>query len=181
MFNINKTEEEPVPQTMRSKNSGQTCESKYCPVGSNEDTLLVPSDPILIDKSRYYAPVRKMEHVVNPDDVYRSEIRNRYQKNIVAGGAEASKIKLIIVLQKLQEMGVEYSLLSQYFQDSFKKETRAGNIDVIESILVFDKTELLDSNDCYARALAGIKKTRTTDYSIVAETINGLVDILKMF
>lgn len=86
-----------------------------------------------------------------------------------------TKIQLILVLQKLQSIGVNYSLLSQFFNSVL------GQDGFFPSILVFDDQTLKDSNSCYASALAAINKTRTTDYYPLNDAVQGLLNIVAVF
>lgn len=164
--------------------------------------------PKKIPKQLYYPPANTTEPpVMKLDSVDRSSLihnrlmrqkldeqrakeedslRRPYQKIVVAGGIgqqEASKIKLILALEKLRDMGIEYELISQYFEKCFKSYQTNQSMDftLIESFLVFDKNDLRDSATCYAMALSSIRKTKTTNYGVISDIIDGLADIVKTF
>ena len=51
----------------------------------------------------------------------------------------------------------------------------------LEEILVYDRAELKNSNQCYSTAITLVKKTSYTDYSVVQDIIKGLTEIIKDF
>lgn len=97
---------------------------------------------------------------------------------------EMSKIKLIIALEKLKNIGVEYSLVSAYFKSSFEKlykrysQYRTLAMTLTE-MLVFDKEELKDDAACYIKAFGRIKACSYTDFSIITYIVDGIASTVS--
>lgn len=190
-----------------SKNTEDACTSKFCPVNSSTGQgTVIAADPRhnRIDKRATPAQYEPVNADTNPEklvpydptavarnralrqqlDLMRQQeeesIRNRYQKNIVVGGApEATKIKLLLTLQKFQQIGINYRMISQYFEQSLKKLPQTGDVAIISSFLIFEKPDLVDSNACYTAAMAGINKTTTTNYAGLVDAVDGLAGIIN--
>jgi|SRR5579885_633676 len=100
------------------------------------------------------------------------------------GTSGLTKMKLIMSLTKLQAMGVDYSLLSQYFDATIGPTSSLDMNSVavfLQSVLIFDRDTLQNSGQCYSTALAAISKTQTTDYSSISDIVDGLVSIITAF
>lgn len=184
---------------MKAKNADAVCQAKYCPVNNNLPTVNIkhreqqPVNPKNDQIVKYdgvngweaqidQATVMRNRQLRRIMDQQRQAVRDQYNKQMVAGPAEATKIRLIMTLQKFQTLGIEYSLLNQYFTDCFKTTNSSmdyGTETVISSMLVFDKLDLVDSNACYTAALASIRKTQTTNFAPVISVVDGLTSILK--
>jgi len=119
---------------------------------------------------------------------YRSTANNGSNSNAGRIQAETSvngattKIRLVLTLQKLNSMSVPYSMVSQYF-DSMLKElgpnhSNTNNSMFFQSILVFDRDTLKDSNACYNNAINSIRSTQSTDYSLLTDIVDGLSSIV---
>lgn len=139
---------------------------------------LIPFDPDQVARNRALRQQKDLQRQQEQD-----AIRNRYQMNIVVqGAAEATKIRLLLTLKKFQEIGIAYKMVSDYFGMCFKRMSPNGYVSgdaaIIGSFLVFEKSDLVDSNACYASAIAGINKTTTTDYSSLADAVGGLSSII---
>jgi len=189
-----------------AKNTDDACVAKFCPVNSstgpaetvpanpqhvqikkratpaqydpaNADPVaqkLIPYDPEAVARNR--ALRRQMDLQRQQDE---ASLRNRYQTNIVVQGAPAAtKIKLLLTLQKFKSIGIDYKMISQYFGDSVKQLPQTGDVAVISSFLVFEKVDLADSNGCYDAAIAGLNKTTTTNYAAFASVVDGLSEII---
>jgi len=182
---------------MKPKNADTVCKAKYCPVNDNLPTVKIQhiergtniksGEVITYDGANGWeaqidqADVLRNRQLRKIMDQQRQAVRDQYNKQIVAGPAEATKIRLIMTLQKFQTLGIEYALLNQYFVDCFKlnSSTDYGTETVISSMLVFDKSDLVDSSLCYKTAIENVKKTRTTSFAPVISVIEGLTSILK--
>lgn len=111
-----------------------------------------------------------------------SVMGNGITAHTTAGGA-ATKIRLILTLHKLNSMSVPYSMVSQFFEYSLGGDgNRAGstnNMMIFQSMLVFDKDTLKDSNACYNSAINAIQRTQSTDYSPLTDLVAALSEITK--
>jgi hypothetical protein len=117
---------------------------------------------------------------------YKKERRMMVDANTPTAPSQQSgltKMQLIMALTKLQAMGVTYSLISQYFNSALNVSASNGMSAALflQSVLVFDQDTLANSTQCYTSALAAVNKTQTTDYSSIADVVNGLVGIVKAF
>lgn len=92
-------------------------------------------------------------------------------------GGMATKIRLIITLQKLNTMGVPYALVSQFFQQGLG-QANTNSLMFFQSMLVYDNDTLKDSTGCYASTLSAIQKTQSTDYSPLADLTSALSSII---
>ena len=97
------------------------------------------------------------------------------------GNQEASKLRLLITLQKLQAMSVTYTYVSDYFTNCLKGMSQTGDIAIISSILIFDKYDLVNSDTCYTTAITAIGKTTTTNFGVIYDAIESLSLIVKDF
>lgn len=141
------------------------------PSDGGDYAILQQGDPATIARNRELRKQKELEKRRQED-----EIRNRYQKNIVTGVPEQAKVRLIIVLRGYQNLGIDYSVVSSYFDDCFKPFEKAGNFDLdpIKDFLVFDKNALKDSASCYATALAGVQASRSNVFAPIVDIIEGL-------
>jgi len=150
------------------------------PTDSNDSYQIVrPIDPNNIDRNRQLRKQRNEQRMKEQAD-----IRNKYQnKNPVGGPADIIKLKLQVTLKKYQGLQIDYSMVSDYFDNSFKAIEKTGNwdLDTLRDILVFDKATLTDSSACYARALLGVQKVRSITLQSIADIIEGLVETIKSF
>jgi len=117
---------------------------------------------------------------------WKKERRMIMDANTLAAPSQQSgltKMQLVMALTKLQTMGVSYSLISQYFNSALNVSASNGISAALflQSVLVFDNDTLANSTQCYTSALAAVNKTQTTDYSSIADVVNGLVGIVKAF
>lgn len=196
---------------MKGKNSTSPCESKFCPANTSVEStfqikhcedLKKPSPKLVFppanleqdEIARRYTSVdetqlkrnRELRKALDRQRQQRDDSARKYQNYVVAepkvsGTAEASKIRLVLILGKLQQIGVEYKMLSQYFEECFKKLPENSHNTIIESLLVKDKYDLEDSNACYTSAINGVKKTKSTDYSGISDIVSGLAQIVRDF
>lgn len=116
---------------------------------------------------------RKLAMAVNVKST--PPLHQKVTANVMNSTSALTKIQLILVLQKFQSLGVSYNLLSQFFNSVL------GEQGFFPSILVFDDQTLTNSSSCYSSALAAINKTRSTDYSPLANAVEGLMSIVAAF
>jgi len=124
---------------------------------------------------------------VNWSNNNNNEINSLVQSEVkltISPMAETSKIRLVLALEKLQEVGIEYSLLSQYFKNMLeqlmsKYPQHRTLAYTLQEMLVFDKQELRNSSSCYMDALSQIRKSSYINFSVVYDMVIGLSEILR--
>lgn len=117
---------------------------------------------------------------------YQQRIAKPRSGNSFQATPETSKIRLIMSLDKLKDLGIEYSMISGYFKNTLTRlrteypDNRTITY-TLEEILVFDREELKNSNQCYFDARTSIEKSSYIDFSVIHGIIQGLSDIVRDF
>ncbi len=190
--------------------SAGTCNSRFCPVNTqpsgNVTTKRQNNSGVVVINRNPNPNVIQKPVAVDPNQNDRNrQLRmmieaneaRRYQEQAMArkyqienddrmfmakGNQEASKLRLVITLQKLQGMGVTYSYVSDYFSNCFKGLTNmSGDMAIISSILIFDKQDLVNSDQCYTTAINAVGKTTTTNFGVIYDAIESLSQVVTDF
>ncbi len=183
---------------MQGKNSGSgvVCTKKFCAANSEQSSTIVPAKIAAAPSTATPAVAPAKTLAVDPGTVQRNRELRRIKDTVeaakqhtvqymppkpVAGPAEITKLRLILTLQKYQSLGIDYTMISQYFADSIKPLDQGGdgNIDTIKEILIYDRDALKDSAGCYASALAAVQKARSGTFAVIGTVVDGLADALK--
>lgn len=185
----------------QGKNSEPECTARFCSANttptyqanpsnpSNPTIRLLEPQPPVVMKIEYRQEVIDNTHKDRNRQLRSQLDQARMQRELYRQTAETrkcaapnvpatAKIRLLILLQKLQTLHVDYALLSQYFTDCMKgMDQNSSDVAVISSALIYEKPDLVNSDACYANALAAIKKTQTTNFTLVSNMVDGLSEI----
>lgn len=194
---------------MNGKNSAPQCTSRYCPANSVADDtapisgkmgrlgLIAPKNrdaatkevialKPAIDQSKRQMQAdeallnRNRELRRQMDERRALEMEKEYRGTIVNGAPEAAKMRLLLMLGKFQTLQVEYTYLSEYFDNCLKKMDQSNyDVSVIRESLVFDREDLKSSATCYTTALANVKKLKSVNVTTISDIVDGLSTVLK--